>query len=63
MRLNPLNPTVFPEDKDIARLISGDPACSLKRFLLGIEMARDFVASRFANGPFLPATNNILALD
>ena len=62
MRVTPPNPTVPPEDEDIAPLISGDPAGRFKRFLLGIEVARDPFGARLANGPLLPARNNILAL-
>lgn len=62
MRVTPPNPTVLPEDEDIAPLISGDPAGRFKRFLPGIEVARDSFGARLANGPLLTARNNILAL-
>ena len=62
MGVAPADATVPPEDEDIAPLISGDPAGRFKRFLLGIEVARDPFGARLANGPLLPARNNILAL-
>jgi len=62
MQVTPPNPTVLPEDKDIAPLISGNPAGRFKRFLLGIEVARDPFGARLANGPLLPARNNILTI-
>jgi len=56
------NKAVPPEDEDIAALIAGDPAGCLKRFLLGVEVARDSLGARLANGPPFPARHNILAL-
>ena len=62
MRVTPSNPTVLLENEDIAPLISGNPAGRFKRFLLGIEVARDSFGARLANGPLLPPRNNILTL-
>jgi len=60
--ITPPKVAVLPEDEDIAALIADDPAGGLKRFLLGIEMARDPLGARLANGPLFPAWHNILSL-
>jgi len=59
----PLNPPVLTEDEDIAALIADDPAGCLKCFLLGIEMARDPLGARLANGPPFPARHNVLSFE
>ena len=58
----PADATVSPEDEDIASLIPGDPAGGLKRFLLGVEVARHPLGARLANRPTLPSRNDVLAL-
>jgi len=60
--ITPPKVAVLPEDEDIAALIADDPAGCLKRFLLGVEVARDSLGARLANGPPFPARHNILAL-
>ena len=62
MGVAPANAAVSPEDVNIAPLISGDLAGGLERFLPGVEVVRNPYGARLADGPPLPARNNILAL-
>ena len=57
-----LYPSVSPEDEYIAPLLPGGPTSCLKRFLMGVEVARNPLGARLADSPTVTARNNVLAL-
>jgi len=54
--------TVPPKNKDIAALIPSDLSGSLKRLLMGIEVARNPYCAGLSDCPLLATRNNILTV-